>query len=395
MDDTTNNTYDDVPSGHEPDMAQESVGDIIRKTRITKRISLETIAKDLRLNIKYIKALESEDFSELPADAYARVYIRSIAEYLMLDPDTIIRKYYEKKGTKPESIEDTSSFNAADISEVHHGRKVVYIVIGTIIAVIVILGIVLGRDGITKIMTPSQEPEGAVSDTVHDAGADSTALPDTAQNRGPAADDTVSAAQKSSAAPSPRQSPASSPNTPSAKTPVAPRDDDASRKEAGEEAGASPQPAGDDTAAAQRTQEMDTVSPRTAAAGQADTAPAAAETPQATSTEQPPASHAGTSQTTAGMMTLRVKAAADSSWVQIYADGREWKNILAKGEAKQFTARDSFNVRVGRNQALAYSLNGQTLQPLDKTGVAVFKIDQGGEAVPWSLARWRRVFGEQ
>ena len=51
------------------------VGDTLRKERITRRITVDTIAKDLKLNVKYIKALEGNDYKSLPADPYVRVYL--------------------------------------------------------------------------------------------------------------------------------------------------------------------------------------------------------------------------------------------------------------------------------------------------------------------------------
>ena len=82
----------------------EKVGDILHRERVVKRISLETVAKDLKLNIEYIKAIESNSFHLLPAQPYVRVYLRSIAAYLMLDPDTVLKQYFKDRGiTETES----------------------------------------------------------------------------------------------------------------------------------------------------------------------------------------------------------------------------------------------------------------------------------------------------
>ena len=77
---------------------EERAGDLLRKERITRRIAVETIARDLKLNAKYIKALEASDYQALPADPYVRVYIRSIAKYLMLDPEDILKRFYADRG---------------------------------------------------------------------------------------------------------------------------------------------------------------------------------------------------------------------------------------------------------------------------------------------------------
>jgi cytoskeletal protein RodZ len=81
----------------------DRVGDILRKERITRRIALETIAKDLRLNVKYLKALEANEYNALPAEPYIRVYFRSLAKYLMLDPEEILKRFYEERGIPPDA----------------------------------------------------------------------------------------------------------------------------------------------------------------------------------------------------------------------------------------------------------------------------------------------------
>lgn len=86
------------------DPQNERVGDILRKERIARRIALETIAKDLRLNVKYVRSLEANDYDDLPADPYIRVYLRSLAKYLLLDSEAILKKFYEERGIHDEKF---------------------------------------------------------------------------------------------------------------------------------------------------------------------------------------------------------------------------------------------------------------------------------------------------
>ena len=83
-----------------PEDSKDRVGDILRKERITRRITVETIAKDLKLNVKYIKALEASEYEALPADPYVRVYLRSLAKYLTLDPEDILKKRIDSRKDK-------------------------------------------------------------------------------------------------------------------------------------------------------------------------------------------------------------------------------------------------------------------------------------------------------
>jgi hypothetical protein len=77
---------------------KELVGDTLRKERITRRITVETIARDLKLNVKYIKALEANEYNALPADPYVRVYLKSLAKYLTLDSEVILKRFYNERG---------------------------------------------------------------------------------------------------------------------------------------------------------------------------------------------------------------------------------------------------------------------------------------------------------
>ncbi len=99
------------------DASKDRVGDIIRKERITRRITVETIAKDLKLNVKYIKSLEASEYEALPADPYIRVYFRSLAKYLSLDSEEILKKFYEERGMSPDHISKRYQFQNCYLCE--------------------------------------------------------------------------------------------------------------------------------------------------------------------------------------------------------------------------------------------------------------------------------------
>lgn len=144
---------DTPPQNH----LSEKVGDILHKERVTKRITLDTISKDLKLNVKYIKSIESGNFKDLPADPYIRVYLRSIANYLMLDSDEILKKFFQEKGIstndlnkeRPDKlhvdIDRSKVSKAATTSERRIDTKICIIVL-IVIGVIVTLGSLLKKN---------------------------------------------------------------------------------------------------------------------------------------------------------------------------------------------------------------------------------------------------------
>jgi cytoskeletal protein RodZ len=125
---------------------KEKVGDILMKARLTRRITVETIAKDLKLNIGYIKALEASDYASLPPDPYVRVYIRSLTKYLSLDADNILTAFYRERGL----IADDSAQNQAskiDVSVRRQDKNPTVIVVAAAIVVLIVFALIANQKG--------------------------------------------------------------------------------------------------------------------------------------------------------------------------------------------------------------------------------------------------------
>lgn len=131
---------------------EDKAGDILRKERITRRITVETIAKDLKLNITYIRALESNRYEDLPADPYVRVYLRSIANYLMLDPDEILKKFFKERGIEPH--EDGQSNKIKISMNEQEKPSIPWLIIALVIVGLAILSYISNKMG----LLPSSEP---------------------------------------------------------------------------------------------------------------------------------------------------------------------------------------------------------------------------------------------
>lgn len=73
-------------------MNLELFGEQLRKQREQKQISLANVSSATRINIRFLKAIESGQFSALP-QTYIRAFIREYARAVELDPDEVIRQY--------------------------------------------------------------------------------------------------------------------------------------------------------------------------------------------------------------------------------------------------------------------------------------------------------------
>jgi len=123
---------------------KDKVGDILRKERLTRRITVETIAKDLKLNAGYIKALEASDYDSLPADPYVRVYIKSLTKYLSLDTDAIMKEFYKERGL---IVDDRGGANKIDVSVKRQEKSPAVVVAAALIVILAVFAFIANQKG--------------------------------------------------------------------------------------------------------------------------------------------------------------------------------------------------------------------------------------------------------
>jgi hypothetical protein len=69
------------------------IGNSLRAARERQGLGYPEIELATKIRAKYIRALEEEDFTAVPGDAYIRGFLRSYAEYLGLDGDVYVDEY--------------------------------------------------------------------------------------------------------------------------------------------------------------------------------------------------------------------------------------------------------------------------------------------------------------
>ncbi|MFH1994395.1 MAG: helix-turn-helix domain-containing protein [Nitrospinota bacterium] len=65
----------------------------LKVVRELKGITLRDIANETKISVTYLKAIEEENFSEMPEDVYARGFIKAFAKHLGLNPEEFIASY--------------------------------------------------------------------------------------------------------------------------------------------------------------------------------------------------------------------------------------------------------------------------------------------------------------
>jgi len=87
-----------------------TVGEILKKARIEKNLSLENIEKNLRIRKKFLIAIEENAWDRLPSLPYIKGFLRSYSSYLGLKSEEIIaifRRQFslqEKSGLLPDGL---------------------------------------------------------------------------------------------------------------------------------------------------------------------------------------------------------------------------------------------------------------------------------------------------
>jgi transcriptional regulator with XRE-family HTH domain len=84
---------DDAPSRHGPLPSGPSFGAELRRERELRGIPLREIAEATKVNLRFLEALERDDFSGLPGGLFTRGFIRAYAHHIGADADRLVNAY--------------------------------------------------------------------------------------------------------------------------------------------------------------------------------------------------------------------------------------------------------------------------------------------------------------
>jgi hypothetical protein len=76
------------------------IGEVLKSTRTRQGLDIRTVEERTKIRIKYLRALESEDWQILPSPAYAKGFLRTYASLLGLDAEAIVDEYRRQVETE-------------------------------------------------------------------------------------------------------------------------------------------------------------------------------------------------------------------------------------------------------------------------------------------------------
>ena len=130
------------------------IGNTLREARVRRTITLQQVEEDTKIRVKYIQAMENEDFDVMPGATFVKGFLRTYAEYLSLDPEVILGEYRSRGVKTTEIHEPFGGVSMLGAPRGHRGRNTVVFVA---VICLLVLGVIwiLGRGGNTQ---PSAKP---------------------------------------------------------------------------------------------------------------------------------------------------------------------------------------------------------------------------------------------
>jgi cytoskeleton protein RodZ len=118
----------------------ESFGEALRKAREASGRSLEDLSRTTRIQPRYLEALETETWGELPGGLIGRGFVRSLARELGLSAGELLERYSKARGEEAPEMGRVLPDSRLKV-ELRSQRK------GTRVAVFASLAVVLGLVG--------------------------------------------------------------------------------------------------------------------------------------------------------------------------------------------------------------------------------------------------------
>jgi cytoskeleton protein RodZ len=305
-----------------------SFGESLRREREMRSVSLEEISATTKINLRFLHALEAEDFAKLPSGFFTRSFLRAYADYLGLDTETILAEY---QLVAPPAVEGFSNLNKASLPQARQGS------LGRFVPFLLAAPLLAG--GYLLYRYSHRTPEIPVNVPVP-TPVSSRPVPPTQNAEASSSPQALAPGTTTSGMQDGTKSAALHEKTSS------PRDESSM--------GAEPSASGGQ--------------PNLNAPSATGTAPTGVQGAAGGPTPASPTGPTTASQAGEGDLVLEV-AATERAWVAVDADGKTiFQRTLDPNDIQTFTAKDSFEVWTGNAQGTVLTLNGSKQKSLGREG---------------------------
>jgi cytoskeleton protein RodZ len=115
------------------------IGNSLREARIRQGLDYPEIEQATKIRVRYLRALEEEEFRVLPASTYVKGFLRTYADYLGLDGGLYVDEYNSRYVTG----EEEPPLRRASVSTKHHRRVESRVVVIALAAIAIVTALVI------------------------------------------------------------------------------------------------------------------------------------------------------------------------------------------------------------------------------------------------------------
>lgn len=131
----------------------ETIGEFLKRVRETCGYSLEDLAGITKINLRYLEAIERDDFAKIPGETFCHGFIRSYAKCIDISDEEISRRIREISKIEPhQAVHTQKQDNKAIRSAVNKpgkARNMLPAAVGIILAALLLILFSGGRDNET------------------------------------------------------------------------------------------------------------------------------------------------------------------------------------------------------------------------------------------------------
>jgi len=72
------------------------LGEELKRERVLRDISLREISEATKISIRILEAIENDNYKILPGGIFNRNFLRAYAQFIGLDPESVVNKYQQQ-----------------------------------------------------------------------------------------------------------------------------------------------------------------------------------------------------------------------------------------------------------------------------------------------------------
>ncbi len=94
----------------------------LAKTRERRGISLKQISESTKISVRFLQAIETEEFDQLPGGIFTTSYIRQYAQEIGIEEAPVLAVYNGRMGVEPQTPQKDGASGTLFLSRYPAGR---------------------------------------------------------------------------------------------------------------------------------------------------------------------------------------------------------------------------------------------------------------------------------